>query len=177
MEIKAKCRFDKESAKAVAYVSAYKKSNPKKMAFGRIALFAVLLLVIIAELIIFGFRPMLATLIAVNLFIIGLDLFMYFNLPKTQYKSFGEMKEAENDYSFGYNAVKIQTKGKNLTAEAEIEYTMLTKVYETSRYFFLFLPGNRVYFVDKATMKGNDAFAIRNKLQSVLKKKYLLCNY
>lgn len=56
MEIRAKCKFDFDSIKALTHLSTYKKSNPKKTVQVRAILCFVLLLIIVAELIVLDFN-------------------------------------------------------------------------------------------------------------------------
>ena len=61
--------------------------------------------------------------------------------------------------------------------ETEIEYTMLERVYETSKYFFLFQTKNQVLIVDKTTVEGGRAEEIRDSLTAKMKDKYIICRY
>lgn len=177
MEIRAKCKYDFESVKALAHLSTYKKSNPKKTVKLRAILCFVLLLANAAELIAFGFSFVSIILIVAVLLIIAIDLFMYFALPKIQYKSLAKMKGVENSYIFNDDALKVIMKSTEYNGEAEIEYLMFGKVYETSEYFFLFQTNNQAFPVDKSTIEGGSADDIRNKLYSFVKDKFFVCKY
>ena len=98
MKIQAKCRFDFKSIKALTHLTTYRKANPKKAVRLRAILYFALLLVIIAELIVFGFDSVLIILIIADLLAIALEAFMYFGLPNIRYKSLAKMKDAENIY-------------------------------------------------------------------------------
>ena len=136
-----------------------------------------LLFVIIAELIVFGFDSALSNLIYVDLFIIALDLYLYFVAPKLRYRALEKMKDIENNYLFKDNALKVSSKSEEYSGEAEIEYSLFIKVYETSAYFFLFQPNNQAFIIDKSTIEGGSADDIRNKLTSFVKNKYFICRY
>ena len=43
MEIKAKCKYDYEACKAVAYISSYRKSEPKKTIIVRFIFVALIM--------------------------------------------------------------------------------------------------------------------------------------
>ncbi len=58
-----------------------------------------------------------------------------------------------------------------------MEYSLFTKVYETSDYFFLYQTNNQVFLVDKSTVEGGSVDDIRNKLSSFVKDKYYICKY
>lgn len=87
------------------------------------------------------------------------------------------MKDAENEYIFCDNSLKTFTKSETYNGEAEIEYSIFVKVYETSDYFFLYQNNNQVFLVDKSTIEGGRIDDIRNKLSSFVKDKYIVCKY
>lgn len=177
MEIRAKCKFDFDAIKALTHLSTYKKSNPKRTVRSRAILYFVLLLMVIAELIVFGFNFFPIILIVVALFAIAVDLFMYFALPQIQYKALAKMKNAENNYLFCDNVIKVLTKSEEYNGEAEIEYSLLVKVYETAKYFFLYQTDNQVFLVEKSTIENGSVDDIRNKLSSFVKDQYFICKY
>lgn len=177
MEISAKCKFDFDSIKALTHLFIYKKSNPKKAIQLQMVLCCALLLVIIAELIVSGFDPVMFILIVTVLLIIALYSFMYFCLPKIRYNLLAKIKNSQNDYLFSDNVLKVLTKSDEYNGQAEIEYSVFVKVYETSAYFFLFQTNNQVFLVDKSTVTGGSIDDIRNKLSSYVKDKYFICKY
>ena len=48
---------------------------------------------------------------------------------------------------------------------------------ETGKYFFLFRNKRQIFAADKSTLEGGTAAEIREKLQPVLGKKYVICKY
>lgn len=177
MEIRAKCKFDKDSIRALTHLSTFKKFNPKKTVITRIILCFVLLLIIAAEPIAFGFDVFSIIFIVVDLLVISIDCFMYFGFPKIQYKALAKMKDAENEFVFCDNVIKVFSKSQEYNGEAEFEYSLLVKVYETSRHLFLYQTNNHVYIVDKSTIEGGTVDEIRNKLFAFVNDKYILCKY
>lgn len=177
MEIRAKCKFDLDAIKALTHVSFYRKSEPKKAIRLRVTYCLVLLLVNIAELIVFGFDSVLIILLVGVLLVIALFVFMYFGSPRIRYASLANMKDAENAYLFGDDILKVFTKSEEYNGEAEMEYSLFVKVYETSDYFFLYQANNQVFLVDKSTVEGGSVDDIRNKLSSFVKDKYYICKY
>ena len=159
------------------YLSTFKKSNPQKTVITRAALCIVLLIVIVAMLVVFGADVTLFVLIAVDILILAIDCFMYFGLPRIQYASLANMKDAENVYIFCDRALKTFAKSVDYTAEAEMEYFMFVKAYETAKYFFLYQTNNQVFIVDKATIENGTAEEIRNVLRGYMKEKYMICKY
>ena len=177
MEIRAKCRFDKETIKALAHVSVYKKSNPKKTVLVRTILYFSLIVLCLAEMFVFEFNDLPVLLIIIAILMIFLDSFFYFCLPRIQYKSLAKMKEAENNYVFHNNEIKVFTASAEYNGEAKIEYSLFVKVYETSRYFFLYQTNNQVFVVNKSTVENGSVHDIRAVLSGAIKGKYVICKY
>ena len=101
----------------------------------------------------------------------------YMFLHKIQYNAMAKLKDAENEYLFCDNILKIYTRSADYNAEAEVEYSFFVKVYETSKHLFLYQTKNQVFIVDKSTIEGGTAEDIRNKLFGFLKNKYIVCKY
>lgn len=183
MEIRAKCKFDFESIRALTYLSLFKKANPKKSFLTFSIISGVLAVIIILEMIIFSDAMLTELLcVAVILLLVAvilllLECYLYFLLPKIRYKALAKMKDAENEYIFCDNVLKIFTKSREYNGEAEIEYSLFVKVYETSKHLFLYQTNNQVFIVDKDTIESGMFEEIRNKLSAFLKDKYILCKY
>ena len=177
MEIRAKCKYDYDSVKALTHLTMFKKANPKKrLTFYSVA-FAILFAVIILEIIAFGADTILFILLGVEIAVQVLLCFWYFIVPKMQFKSMAKMKNIENQYIFGDNALKVFTKSEDYNGEAEIEYSFFVRVYETTKYFFIHQTNNQVFLVDKSTVEDGTIEEIRNKLSTFVKDKYIICKY
>ena len=176
LEIKAKCKFDFESIRALTHLSLFKKANPKKRFLTWSIISGILAVIIILEMIIFS-DAMLIELLCVAVILFLLECYLYFLLPKIRYKALAKMKDAENEYIFCDNVLKTFTKSQEYNGEAEIEYSLFVKVYETSRYLFLYQTNNQVFIVDKNTIEGGTVEEIRNKLSAFVKNKYIVCKY
>ncbi len=176
MEIKAKCKFDFESIRALTYLSLFKKANPKKRFLTWSIISAILAVVIILEMIVFS-DAMLIELLCVAGVLFLLESYLYFLLPKIRYKALAKMKDAENQYIFCNNVLKAFTKSQEYNGEAEIEYSLFVKVYETTKHLFLYQTNNQVFIVDKGTIEGGTVEEIRNELSSFVKDKYIICKY
>jgi len=177
MEIKAKCKFDFDSIRALTHLSMFKKANPKKrLIFWSIA-YAILLIIIVIEIVAFDVKTILFVLLGVEILGFLLMYFTYFITPKKRYNALSKMKEAENEYIFLDDAVKAFTKSQDYNGEAVIEYSLFVRVYETTRYIFLYQTKNQVFIVDKNTVEGGTVEEIRNKLTPYVKDKYILCKY
>ena len=88
-----------------------------------------------------------------------------------------KLKEAENEYTFTDDCVQVVTKSSHFSGEAKIEYSLFVKVYETSKYLFLYQTNNQVYIVNKAFIEGGSCEEIADRLKLVLGKKYIACKY
>ncbi len=177
MEIKAKCKFDFDSIRALTHLTMFKKANPKKRLIFWSVAFAILFVVIILEIIAFNMDSILLVLLGAEMLWFMLMCFWYFIIPKIQYKALAKMKDAENVYIFYDNVLKAFTKSQEYNGEAEIEYSLFVKVYETSRHLFLYQTNNQVFIVDKNTIEGGTVGDIRNKLSAFVKDKYIFCKY
>jgi hypothetical protein len=177
MEIKAKCKYDLDSVKALTHLIMYKKADPKKLLMFWSAAFSILFIIIVFEIVAFGMDTILFVLLGVEILGLLLIYFWYFIIPRIQYKSMAKMKYAENEYVFCDNVLKSFTKSQEYNGEAEIEYTLFVKVYETTKYLFLYQTNNQVFIIDKSTIEGGTAKDIRNKLSFYVKDKYIICKY
>ena len=176
MEIRAKCKSNFESIRALTYLSLSKKANPKKRFLTWSIISGVLAVIIVLEMIIFS-DAMFIELLCVAVVLFLLECYLYLILPKIRYKALAKMKDAENEYVFCDNVLKTFTKSKEYNGEAEIEYSLFVKVYETSGYLFLYQTNNQVFVVDKSTVEGGTIEEIRNKLSFYVKDKYIICKY
>ena len=176
MEIRAKSKFDFDTIKALIYLSLYKKANPKKRFIIHTGVSVFLALVIALEMIVFSDTNLLFFFCLI-IFILLIQCFMYFILPRIRYNAMLKMKGIENEFLFMDDGVRISSKSEDYNGEGEIKYAMLYKVYETSDYFFLFQNKNQAFIVDKSTIESGYAGDIRNKLISILQKKYIICKY
>ena len=87
------------------------------------------------------------------------------------------MKDIENEYIFCNNKLKAITKSEEYNGKAEIEYSLFVKVYETTKYLFLYQTINQVFIVDKSTVEDGTIEEIRGRLSAFIKDKYILCKY
>ena len=177
MEIRAKCKYDYDSVKALTHLTMFKKSNPKKrLTFWSVA-FAILFIIIILEIVAFGGDTVLYVLLGAEISWLLLMYFWYFIIPKIRYKALAKMKEVENEYIFFDNVLKTFTKSQEYNGEAEIEYSLFVRVYETTKHLFLYQTNNQVFIVDKSTIDGGIIEDVRNKLTAFVKDKYIICKY
>lgn len=177
MEIKAKCKYDFESVKALAHLAMYKKADPKKRLKFWTVVYAILFAIVVLEMLAFGMDTVLLCALAVEIAFLSLMYGWHFIVPKTQYKALAKLQNSENEYVFCDTFLKVSTKNNEYSGESVIEYSCFVKAYETTKYFFLFQTNNQAFLVDKNTIEGGTAEEIRNKLSGLLKNKYIVCKY
>ena len=177
MEIKAKCKFNKDSATALAHFSSYGRKSPIKTLAVMVTIEAIIFAVTLCEVFVFGFDKNFAIIFAVDIFLIVFECLRYFYTPVISYKSSKSLEGGENEYVFYENEVKITSLTKTMNSESRIEYAHFVRAAETSKYFFLFISGSQAFIVDKQTVGTNEASLIRNKLAESLGKKYVICRY
>ena len=177
MEIKARCKYDFESVRALAHLTMFKKANPKKRLMFWTGAFALIFGIIVLEIILFGVDTILLVLLGLVIIWLLVLYFWYFFIPKIQYKSLSKMKDIQNEYIFCNDELKAFTKSVEYNGEVAIEYSFFVKVYETTRYLFLYQTNNQVFIVDKNTIEGGTAQDIRSKLTTYVKDKYIICKF
>lgn len=177
MEIKAKCKYDYEACKAVAYISSYRKSEPKKTIIVRFIFVAVIMALDIYLMNVSESSFVNILYLLCGAFIILLDLFMYFVMPTVQYKSMSKMKELENEYVFYDDEFTAECTSEEYSGRATVRYSLLIKVFETKKYFFLYENKRQIFVVDKSTAENGDLSALRQRLSALLGKKYIICKY
>ena len=179
MEIKAASKYDRETITALTRLSVYGKRDPKKsLIFWTIA-FGILLIIlsveaaVIASLGIDMLTEMIAIIVLTAAYIL-IRFYLHFLVPKIRYKALAKLQEAEIEFHFGETSITVFSKSTEFSSEDKLEYSLFVKVFETSKYFFLFSTHNNVYPVDKSTIEGGSAEDIRAKLSPLLGKKYIL---
>ena len=176
MEIKAKGKLDFASVKALTHSVSYRKIKPKT-SFVLTSVFCGVT-VLFTFVMLFAFSDgsaMHLAIMAVALFL--LSIYMYFLLPKITYNALANLKDAENEFVFTNDSLKITTKSEKYTGESEIEYSVFVKVCETSEYLCLYETKNRAFVIDKSTIEDGTIEEIRCKLKEFVKKKYVISNY
>ena len=176
MEIKAKCKFNYDTCKAISRIDAYRKSDPKKTVILR-AVFCIVLTVLNFAVAASGDIYIGYTIAITATFVLLIDMFMYFGMPKIQYNSMSKMKNIGNDYVFCDEEFTVSSVSEEFSGQNVTKYTILVKAYETEKFFFMYINKRQLFVVDKATLEGGTAEDLREKLSSVLGKKYIICKY
>lgn len=176
VEIKAKCIFDYKGVKALTYVTMYKRNNPQT-AFHFLNTLAAFMILAIIWGMQFGVDSKSIYLLVLYVIIFLFNCFLYFVFPRMQYRALDKMKGIENEYTFCNEGIKVTSKHELYNGDAELKYSMIPKVMETSAYLFIYQSKNQVFIVDKSTITGGSIEDIRQKLIPHLKKKYIICKY
>lgn len=176
MEVKASGTLDLEGIRALIHLSMFKKNDPKKGIIIIALVFSVLIVLNIAAICVY-YSPIFFVTMYLLLLLAFINCYKYFIFPKKSYKNLSKMQGTVNEYVFCDSVLKISTKNREHNGEAEYEYSVFVKAYETSRYLFLYQSNNTAFVVDLSTVSGGTVLDIRNKLSSFLHEKYIICNY
>ncbi|MBR6562986.1 MAG: YcxB family protein [Clostridia bacterium] len=176
MEIKASCRLDLESMRALVHLRAYRGKSPKKRLTASLIMLPLLYALIIFEMIAFGINTLLVVLLVVTVALTFLTVYNHFLMPKASYKRLGVMQGSINSYTFRDEDIVVSTVSSEYNGEAIVSYSVIVSAFETSRYFFLTQTNSTCFVVDKSTVLGGTAEQLRQKLQSAVPK-YVLCKY
>lgn len=177
MEIRATGTLDFQTMRAFTHLCMFKKANPKKKMTLYSVLCALVIVMIVVWMLIFGADSTMIILLCCLWVLFLLEAFMYFKLPKIRYRSLGKMKDVTNKYVFGEAAVEIVTKGEEYEGKCAVMYSSLSKVMENSKYFYIYQNQMQVFIVEKSTVVGGTAEEIRQKLSAYLREHYIICKY
>lgn len=100
---------------------------------------------------------------------------MCFMLPRIQLNI--KVKDVGNDYVFREDGFSAVTVSENFSGRDDMKYILIIKVFETEKYFFIYINKRQMFVVDKATVEGGTAWDIREKLSRVPGGKYVRCKY
>lgn len=176
MEIHGFCKYDFDVVRALNHVSIFKNRKPTRC----LLFYAVCFLIVTCIHLFFVYRfgdHALEMIWLLMIFLCTLELFLYFLLPRISYRRMQNLKDVENRFIFLHDRFSVSSSLNGYNGQSMMEYSMLVKVYETSRYFFLFQTGNQAYIVDKSTIAGEGVLELRNRLSATLGKKYFSCKY
>jgi len=178
MEIKVSGMNDKEAIKALVDIQQYKKSNPKTAFAGRVFFSGSMVLLLWGSYLFTSFgKDMIGAVIAVTV-IFALCLLVVLLGPNLAYKRNGKLADAVNHFTFTDDYVKIEGRGEGFSNEGTFNYESFDRVYETSKYIFVYINKLSAYIIDKKTIAPEDYEPLKEKLLSAVgKKKYIVCKY
>ena len=114
-------------------------------------------------------------MVSITLFL--LNCFMYTCFPRMQYKALSKAGEFENDFILGNKGIRVVSRSKGYEGEAEVEYSIISKVMETSKYIFIYQKNNQVYIIDKTKIIQEEVQDIKNRFLQFAEIEYVICNY
>ena len=190
MEIQASSKFDYESMKALTHVTFYGKRNPKNI-FIIISVFVgiIPLLPAVLAFLCVGYFSLdlmaymytdsdfLFEIVFVAVLLELFNCFMYFWAPKIQFRNLKKMQNIQNDFIFYDDYIKVTSVNAEYNGEGEIQYSLLLKVMETSKYLFVYPAAGQAYIIDKSTITNGTLEELQDKFKQLLNKKYIVCKY
>jgi hypothetical protein len=118
----------------------------------------------------------IVTLVLAALFVLLLSAFRVYHkffLPKILYKK-SPLKGTVHHYVFKDEEFAVEVKSEKIETSEVLKYSSLIKAYETSGEMFLFISPYHAMVISKYGFSGEDDIkAVREKLSSVLEKKYV----
>ena len=176
MEIKASCKYDKPAVKAFVYVTMFRKKDPKKCIAFLLCLVWFMVALALVSAVGYGTVYSFELYLVIALMFVIVHIFC-FALPTLNYKAQAKLSDRVEDYLFCDDVLKTTLKTDGVASETQINYSLLAKAYETSKYLFLFPANNQGILVDKSTLSAGDMETVRDRLRAVLKDKYFVCRY
>lgn len=177
MQIKAKCRYTVDVLQALVSFALFKRAAPKKGMILWTAFCMVFLVFDVIEIIAFDLPFFTYAGLIFTVVYLGFMYFCYFAVPKIRYKAMSVPEVLEIEYAFYDDRIEIFTAKAGKIYIKEIAYSKLTKVAETSKYWFLYFEGKRTYLVDKRTLENGKVDDVRLRLGVFVGNKYYLCEY
>lgn len=177
MEINATAIYDLRTIKAMVHLQLFGKAEPKKRMIMWGVLYAVLAAVLILRIWAYGSSATLWLMLAMLVLIELWMLFMYFVMPTIQYNATVKLADIQNSYVFKEDELEIASSKEGYSGEVSLKYNMIFRVMETGEFLFIFQNKTQVYIVDKRTIEGGSWIDVRNKLEPLLGKKYIICRY
>lgn len=172
MEIKATGKLELEAMKALVRMNAFKGYNPKRHMIMWCIVFAILAAGTITGIALWGFEKSDIISLTVIAFGFLFEFFLYFWYPKIRYKGLKNLKDAENEYTFGDDSFSVSTAVEGYSGKSDVAYSRIAKVTETNKYLFIYNDRKQAYVVNKSTVEGGN---LQSKLKSVLGNKYRFC--
>ena len=98
-------------------------------------------------------------------------------MPKIQYNATAKLSDIHNSYIFKDDEFHIFSSKEGYSGAGSLKYNMIFRVMETKEFLFIFQNKSQVYVVDKSTIEGGSWIDVRNKIEPLLGKKYIICRY
>jgi len=137
----------------------------------------ILIIPLAVLLLLMGFPPLLPiAALSLSLFTFLVFGFLFFILPKIQYKKLSVLFTAPQAFSLYETYFEVRQEADTASGFSKINYSELTKVYETHNGFYLFISTNQAFPIPKKALTVEQCSAIENLLKTNLEpKKYKSC--
>lgn len=159
MEIKATSKYDWETIKEFYKFSMWGRQKALNVFVVVCCVFigAVLLLQIVTDTFTVESIPSLAMFIL----LIVLLAFIYFAIPRIQYKKNKILHGIENTITFKENCFEMNQNGDNAASVGTINYNAIHKIYETKKYIYIYITPQQAHLINKDTVEGATATELR----------------
>lgn len=173
MHITASVTYDETTLKALTRNSLFRKADPKKRTRLLLVLSALLFPLACYSCYLSGDY----WLLVYYLVVVAAELFVFLLFPRIHYNAQKKLVGTEFSYVFTEEDFTITSQGEGQSGTSTITYSFLCKARETSDYLYLYPNKRQAFIVDKYTMDADSLQKLREKLRSVLGKKYVLLSY
>ena len=177
MRITAKSKYNYKTIKNYVRAAIFRKTNPLKKMLIYCLVDVLLIAVLCLEMFLLGCDLIPFALLVASIGMLVLELYFYFVLPRIRYHQMGEQKGCHNEFTFTDDSMRISSYDNGYGGESRIDYKVLSRVIETSKYLYIYQTKAQAVIVDKATIEGGTAEELRQKLQTILGKKYVIYQY
>lgn len=176
MEVKASVTYDLKIFQTLRWISFFQKNDPKKKTRKQILIAIPLMIIFILYTVFVEVSPLVLGVAGVLLLDI-LQIYLCYGGAKSIDKAWRKNAGAQNQYIFKDDEMFVSTVANGYSGNSTIKYSVLFKAMETNEYMFLYENETNCYVVDKSTVTDGTAADIRLALATVLKDKYITCDY
>lgn len=177
MNIKATTKMDLDTMKALTKITMFGKRNAIKRMLTFTVIYALIIALEMWSIITFEVRATNVLILVIATVAITINPLLYFTMPKLNYKKLGKLRDSINEYVFTDEGFTETVIGDGVSGNANIDYSVIQKIYESNDYFYLFNTNRSAYIIDKRSIENKDDII---QLENLLYKKvpnYTRCNY
>lgn len=157
MQIKAVTKYDYEVYKDFAWFNMFHSSLSKKV----IGLLAVIMTLMLLFDIMKIFRHNedsgAASIVFWVIFIVIIFIAIYFITPKLSYAFSKKLADIENKFIFEDDELLIISENTQYSGTSTIKYEMLDMIYDTSKYFYIYIDTVQAFIVKKGSISKEEA--------------------
>lgn len=159
MEIKASSKYDWETVREFNLFHQVKCRLWLYVVFIVLVIFNVLCLALLTAC------DLLTTPLIALEFVVFYSCFMVllkvFIIPKIRFNKNKIFHNVENTFVFEEYAMRADQYGENASSSSSVRYAVIWRIYETDRFFYIYVSSRQAYVVDKSTVTGNTAEGLR----------------